>query len=158
MIPPGATMLRLEGRHTTLADGIAAEVVLSVGVRSLADALFRHDPPTPFELEQAIDAVEDALTASRLRHAARGDLLTVDPRLLALPGLQAAGARLARDEVEALFQRLASASLGDPGARAGLPPGRDAAAALLILRECMHHLGYDGVRRVEDATGARSQA
>ena len=137
----GATRLRLEGERTTLADGTVPEVVLVVGVRGIADACFRHDPPTPFEIEQAIDVVEDALMA------APGELLINDPLLHSLPGLQADGARLARDEVEAIFQRLASASLGNPGALAGLPPGRDAAAALLILRECMHHLGYDAVRR-----------
>ncbi len=143
----GATRLRLEGERTTLAVGTGPEVVLALGVRGIADACFRHDPPTPFEIEQAIDVVEDALMAAPLRHAARGELLINDPLLHSLPGLQADGARLARDEVEAIFQRLASASLGNPGALAGLPPGRDAAAALLILRECMHHLGYDAVRR-----------
>ena len=145
MDQPSATTLRLEAQRTTLADGTAPEVVLAVGVRGIADAFFQHDPPTPFEMEQAIDAVEDALTDTRLRHAARGELLTNDPVLRALPGLLVDGARLARDEVEVIFQRLASASLGHPGALAGLPSGRDAAAALLILRECMHHLGYASI-------------
>lgn len=68
--------------------------------------------------------------------------------LQALLGLAADGMRrLARDDVEAMFQRLASASLGHPGALAGHLSDRDAAAALLMLRECMHHLGYEGVRR-----------
>lgn len=147
MSAPARTTLRLEDQRTTLADGTAPDVVLAVGVRGIADAYFRHDPPTPLEIERALDAIEDALSATRLRQAARGELLTNDPLLHALPGLQASGARLARDEVEALFQRLASASLGHPGALAGGPSGRDAAAALLILRECMHHLGYDSVRR-----------
>lgn len=146
MSAPGPTTLRLEGRRTTLADGTAPDVVLAVGVRSIADAFFRHEPPTPLELERAIEAIEDALMATRLRHAERGELLTDAPLLHALPGLQTEGARLVRDEVESIFQRLASASLGHPGALAGLAPGRDVAAALVILRECMHHFGYDSVR------------
>lgn len=149
--PPGSTTLRLDRHRTTLSAGAVPEVVLTVGISDISDGLFRHDPPTPFEMEQAIDAVEDALTSSRLQHAERGELVTTDPLLqawVATGGLQGDAARLTRDEVEALFQRLASATLGHPRALAGLPSGREAAAALLILRECMHHLGYGGVSLV----------
>ena len=148
MNDPAATRLRLEAQRTTLAADSASEVMLAVGVRGIADRFFRHDPPTPFEMEQAIDMVEDALTSSRLQHAERGELTTDDPLLQAwvtAGSLQGDGARLTRDEVEAIFQRLAAASLGHPRALAGLPTGRDAAAAVLILRECMHHLGYRGI-------------
>ena len=146
---PAATRLRLDAQRITLAADAASEVMLAVGVRGIADRFFRHDPPTPFEMEQAIDAVEDALTGSRLQHAERGELVTNDPLLrewVTAGSPQGDKVRLTRDEVEAIFQRLASASLGHPLALAGLPTGRDAAAALLILRECMHHLGYDGIR------------
>jgi hypothetical protein len=49
------------------------------------------------------------------------------------------------DEVEQLFQRLASASLGNSAARLGLPSGNGFVAATLILRELMHHLGFTWV-------------
>jgi len=39
-----------------------------VGARDLAKELFRHDAPTPHEIEQAIDRVEDALAESKFRH------------------------------------------------------------------------------------------
>jgi exopolyphosphatase/pppGpp-phosphohydrolase len=136
----GAQQVRLD-----FADG-SAPAALPFGPRSLAEALFHHDPPTPLELEQAIDRIEDALTATRLPQASRGALVTSNPCMRTWPGLQADGASLGRDEVERLFQRLASASLGHPGALAGLPTGREAAAALLILRECMHHLGFDAIQ------------
>ena len=90
--------------------------------------------------------VEDALMATRLRQGERGELVTAEPLLQALPGLDSTDPRLTREEVEALFQRLASASLGDPSALADMPIGGRTAAALLILRECMHHLGYGSVR------------
>lgn len=101
-------------------------------------------------MEQAIDRVEDALAASGLRQAARGDLLTRNARLCAKLDLRANGDRRTRDEVEDSFQRLATVSLGHPAVSAGLPAGRDAAAGLLVLRECMHHLGFGGVRRAGD--------
>lgn len=142
------TALRLEPQRTLLSPADGADTVLAVGAHALAEGVFRHDPPTPHELEQAIDQVEEALMTAGLRHAARGELWTQAPQLLALPGLQAPGARLSRDDVEALFQRLASAALGHPGLRDTLPAGREAAAALLILRECLHHGGFDGIRHL----------
>ena len=150
---PDATRLRFEPSRVVLSTS-ASEIVLSVGAQSVADTLFRHDPPTGFEVEQAIDAVEDALQASHLRQADRGELVTDDPLMRSLPGLRHEGAQLSRDDIEALFQRLASAALGRPDALAGLAGGPQA-AALLILRECMHHLGFDSVRFVAtDPTSA----
>lgn len=140
------TSFRLGPRRTTLSEHGAAEIVLAIGVGDLVEAVFRHDPPTPAEMERAIDLVEDALMASRLPQGDRGDLLTSDVLLRGLPGLREAGARLQRADVEALFQGLASASLGHPGARGDIPAGAETAAALLVLRECMHHLGYEAVR------------
>ena len=145
-----ATVLRLHAGRTTLSGGAAPEVTLGVGVDDIAARLFLHEPPTPIEIERAIDAVEDALAATGLRHGERGDLLVADPALLAPLGLAGGGARLSRDEVEARFERLAAASLGQPGALAGMALDRRGAAALLVLRECLHHLGYAGVRRADD--------
>jgi exopolyphosphatase/pppGpp-phosphohydrolase len=144
-----ATRLVLAAHGASLqGTAIGGAAVLPFGPRSLASERFRHDPPTPLELEQAIDVVEDALSATRLPWADRGTLLAADPWVRALPGLETDGAELSRERVEAMFQQLASASLGHPGARAGLPAGGEAAATLLILRECMHHLGFEAVQTV----------
>ena len=141
-----ATRLRFEPHSVTLSSAPEVDVLVPVGIDSLIDTIFRHDPPTPGEMERAIDMVEDALMATRLRQGERGELVTAEPMLRALPGFNAMDARLTLDQVEALFQRLASASLGDPSALADTPIRGRAAAALLILRECMHHLGYVSVR------------
>jgi hypothetical protein len=53
---------------------------------------------------------------------------------------------LSLGEVERLFQRLASAASGPSSPFSDLPVDRETAAALLILRETMHHLGFDRVR------------
>jgi exopolyphosphatase/pppGpp-phosphohydrolase len=132
-----ATALEFEGGHS---------VTLPIGPVGLARDALRHDPPTPAELERAIDLVEDALTSSRLAHGARGELVTTDPVLLAMPGLNGQGASLTRDGVEALFQRLASSALGMPASTAESLHGREVAGAIIILRECMHHLGFDRIR------------
>lgn len=137
--------LQLQPRQTLLLFDGAETVTLPVGALDLADTVLRQRPPTRAELERTIDQIEDALTSSRLGRAERGELVTDDALLRLVPGLDAIGTRLSRDAVEALFQRLASRSLGMPIAAAELPEGRDFAAALLILRECMHHLGFGGV-------------
>jgi exopolyphosphatase/pppGpp-phosphohydrolase len=136
--------IRLEARNTVLKFADGDVVTLPLGVGDLARDVLRHDPPTPAELERAIDVVEDALSASRLPKASRGTL-TTSAALLALPGLGTQDAALRLDGVEALFQRLASRALGTPVSADELPQGREMAAALLVLRECMHHLGFDEV-------------
>src|SRR5690606_34286376 len=121
------------------------EVVIAIGIDSLADDVFLHEPPTPVELERAIDVIEDALMATGLPHVPRDELATSDPLLHTLIGRAPGSAHTTLAEVEALFQRLAAVSLGSPGGFSDPAFTRRAAAALLILQECMHHLGYRAV-------------
>lgn len=144
------TRLHLGERHTTLARGADASVELAIGPQRLAEEFFRHEPPTPHELERAIDAVEDEVMRARSMRAEGGELVTTDPVLRLFAVAEASVPTLAIDAVERLFQRLASASLGDPSSLRGLPSGREAAAALLILRELMHHLGFSAVTWVDE--------
>jgi len=137
--------LTLQASSTTLEFDDGQRIILNVGPDDLATSVFRHAPPTPGELEHAIDIVEEALSAAQCTHADRGDLFTTFPPLLALPGLDKPPAVLTRDAVECLFERLTSRSHGMPVASAELPHRQDTAAALLILRECMHHLGFNRI-------------
>ena len=134
--------VRLHARNTVLEFADGAVVTLPVGVGDLAHDVLRHEPPTPAELERGIDLIEDAIMAARLPRADRGTLLATERAVHALPGLQAPEALLTLAALESLFQRLASRALGTPVPEAELPQGREVAAMLLILRECMHHLGF----------------
>ena len=138
------THLRLEAERTLLSSP-ASTVVVTVGIDRLADDVFLHEPPAPVELERAIDVVEDALMATGLPHVPRGELATPDPLLHTLIGRGPGSTRATLAEVEALFQRLAAVSLGSRGLITDPEFTRRAAAALLILRECMHHLSYRAV-------------
>jgi exopolyphosphatase/pppGpp-phosphohydrolase len=140
------TSLHLRAEAIALGFDDGHNVTLPIGPVGLARDALRHDPPTPAELERAIDLVEGALTRSRLAQGARGELVTTDPVLLALPGLDSQGASLTRDGVESLFQGLASRALGMPASTAESLHGPEVAAAIIILRECMHHLGFDRIR------------
>ena len=132
--------------RTTLLEFVdTATVTISVGMRGLAEDVLHHDPTTPAELERAIDLIEDALAMSRLPIVDRGSLLIECPPLRTVPGFDDHGFGLERGAIEALFQLLASRAHGTPIATAELPHGRNIAGALLILRECMHHLGFNHV-------------
>jgi hypothetical protein len=139
---------------STFLDTGGGTVTLPVSPASLTSSTLLHDPPSPAELERAIDHVEDALTASRLANASHGSLVTEDALLRRLPGLDKVGGTLMRDDVEMLFQLLASRALGTPISSARIPEGRELAAALLILRECMHHLGFEKVSSFDAGTTA----
>lgn len=141
-------LLRFGPTLTTLSSDDGGVVDLGPSPAALAAACFRHGAPTAVELERAIDIVEDGLMAAKLPPAQGAGLTTAEPSLLRLPGLDAVGATLSRDAVEALFQQLASVALGMPAPQGSQHMDRDTAAALLILRECMHHLDFASVRVV----------
>ena len=129
--------LHIGEERTTIADAAFA-----FGWRSIGRDHFKHDPPAPLEIENAIAAVEDEVERVHKAIAKGGVLRTRDPAILAIAvaaGVpQGAEATLSVEAVEQTFTRLAA------GAR-GLPAGQEFSATLLILRELMHHLGFSSV-------------
>ncbi len=119
-----------------LQDGTLQAHRLPIGSRTLGRAHFRHQPARPAELEAAIDTVEDALMRPHPPLPADRVLWPTGgfARVLPLVGGDT------REDVEALFQQFAAVALGRPGA--GLPEDGAPTAAILVLRELMHHLGF----------------
>jgi hypothetical protein len=115
--------LRL-GEETTELAG----TVMHIGFRRTAREHFKHQPPTALELEEAIAAVEDEIARARPPRGAR--VVTGDAMVRELALAAGADIRLAREAVEQAFER----SLRRP------LPDNERMAALLILRELMHHL------------------
>jgi|PlaIllAssembly_1097288.scaffolds.fasta_scaffold134528_2 hypothetical protein len=151
--PSGASDVTMRSMHlgfsstvTTLSSDDGGVVPVAPSPAALADACLRHQPPTAGELEHAIDVVEDALMAAKAPRSSGGGLTTFEATLRQLPGLDAVGATLSRDAVEVLFQQLASVALGMPDPGGAVFADREVAAALLITRECMHHLGFESIR------------
>ena len=122
-------------------------LALPIGAQQFAEKIFRHEPPRPVELESAIDAVEDQIMAVVDLVPPSSSLVLRGPiaRHLAqvMEGAEGGSSAIGIETVEDLFQRLASESLGNPAARRGLPAGNAFVAGMLILREFMHHLGFD---------------
>ena len=147
------TVLHIGADQTAVAAGSGTEpeamLMLAIGARKTAADHFKHSPPTPGEVENAIMTVEDEVTRVRTLLAAGSRLFTTDAairEIALLAGVpdQPEGV-LALDAMERTFDRLAAVTLGRPASREGLPSSAAFAATLLILREFMHHLQFESI-------------
>ncbi|MCB1934090.1 MAG: hypothetical protein KDI45_16695 [Candidatus Accumulibacter sp.] len=151
--PAAVTLIHIGGWQTTVMTGAkdraAQRLDLEIGARRTATELFRHNPPTPHELEIAINVVEDEV--ARARQMLEGGSVLVAPGgtlgiLARDAGVEAAsGQRLTLEAVEALFQQLSRVSLGSAPASIAAANDPTQAAILLILREFMHHMDFHDV-------------
>ncbi|WP_211186814.1 hypothetical protein [Rouxiella aceris] len=145
---PSSIMLHIGSEETQVT--IEGKVhVLTLGSQLTSLAYFRHQPPTPEEIETAIMVVEDEVI--RLRHDIPQDarLYSEDNDIRAIARLAGVAENeqmtLALDAVERTFDRLALVISGRPARFEGIPDGNDFAATLLILREFMHHLQFSEI-------------
>ena len=146
------TVLRLGAEQCTFASGNgaapAAVQSLALGARRTGK-LFRHVPPTAYEMEEGIMVVEDALAPLRLQLPERSTLYGSGVLLREVArhaGLSGSGVLwLPTTQLEFTFGRFAEVVQGRPAALEGLPTDGEFAARLLILRELSHHLGFDGI-------------
>jgi exopolyphosphatase/pppGpp-phosphohydrolase len=138
------TMLHVGAGESVVAfgHGDEAPVVVDIGIGTATGAMPRHDPPTPLELEHAIAAIEDAVMPLARRLPPSSVLVASGG---AMHELALASGGLALADVEHLFQQLAAVAEGRPAVSGGVPSGPAFAATLLIVREFMHHLGFESL-------------
>lgn len=153
---PAATpvmLLHIGADQTQLAAGTdpqpGAVLVLDLGAHRTAAAFFRHTPPTPGEMENAIQAVEDEVTRARTVAAGLPALFTHDAHIREMARLagcaDSAAITLTTDQVERLFDQLAARVQGRPASQTDLPDDPALYASLLILREFLHHLQFPAI-------------
>ncbi len=148
--------LRFQELATLIQSAPGADLTVNLSLPlspdALARELLRHAPPSPLEIEHAIERVEDAVMPARARLPAALRLQTGDARLRALVGDVAGAARadapvwLDIDAVEQLFNRLVARAQGRPASQDPLPVDGPSAARLVIVRELLHHWRLDGLR------------
>ena len=136
-------VLRMSGANAL------ARSEFELGVEALVRQSLRHEPPRPIELEHAIELTEEAVLplAAQFAGSAGLTLQGLGASLIAR-GLDRGGlarTALTLDEVESLFNRLVAVSLGRPASQEALPTDARFFAALLMLREFMHHLHFTQV-------------
>ncbi|MEO7399890.1 MAG: hypothetical protein ABIV07_03865 [Polaromonas sp.] len=154
-VPDGTaiTVLHIGEKQTAVATGSASEpdavLVLAIGSKKTVADFFKHTPPTPGELENAIMVIEDELTRLRKITSAASTLFTAGTEIREIALVAGVSEHpemiLALDAVEQTFDRLAALTLGRPASSAGIPASATFAATLLILREFMHHLQFASI-------------
>lgn len=137
--------LQVEADHTVLLDSEQRSVTLRVSPRTLAARHWPRGRPSPLQLERAIDDVEYAIEQAGLRHADRGLLLATGGLLQLLPQRFRSSGEFSRDDVEAEFSQLVAAAVSAVS-DAELALNGESAAALLLLHEVMHHLGFQALK------------
>jgi len=138
-------LIRLRAGHST-------DISLPLSLSSLLDAGLRQFPPSGSAMEQAIASTEDALMPwiPALRQETLEVLECADAVLAPLPGVlgypQQAVLELDIEEIERAFQQLAQVAAGMPAKSQGIPERADFVAALVVVRELMHHVGWRQLR------------
>lgn len=122
---------------------------LPLGTASLARQRMRHTPPTPLDIEHAIEQTEDVVIPLAAKLVRTEQLqLRGSGAVLILLGVGAgsdATLHWSLDEVEDLFNRIAMVSQGRPSRQEALPTAPEFYAAMVIPRECLHHLRFSEV-------------
>jgi exopolyphosphatase/pppGpp-phosphohydrolase len=131
-----------------LGQGLQPELVklLPLGTERTALEKFRTTPPKPLDMEHAIELVEDVVMPLQKLVTRGAQLFSADAAVqeIALHAgiAPAVPQTLSQEALERLFNRLTAVVEGSPAAHQGLPDSNRFAAALLILREFMHHLQF----------------
>ena len=147
------TTLQLGAETSTVLcteDGrIVLQQDLPLGTASLARQWMRHAPPTPLDIEHAIEQTEDVVMPLAAKLVRTEQLvLRGSGAALILQGVGAkpdAALQWSLDEVEDIFNRIAMVSQGRPMGQEALPTTPEFYAAMVIVRECLHHLRFGEV-------------
>lgn len=109
----------------------------------------KHQPAEAPELEAAIADIEDQLMPVIKDLPGHRRLVSSGApflRIAKVAGFDAEDeVELDVDTVEELFNRLVDVAYGTPASRLDVPENREFAAAVLFLRELMHHAGFNSI-------------
>lgn len=136
--PPRVT-LHLGAEQGWLALSDDERYDLPLGLQTLARRRFQGRMPDALALELGIEDVENAIMPAGPWLPRPVRLQTHDALLHDIAGVAAAGSVLTRDAVERLFEHLARQAERAGAPDALLPQDPVWAAALLVVRECLHH-------------------
>jgi len=146
------TVLHIDDEYSFIAQGSDDTKpdnlwVFDIGTERTALDYFKHNPPTPGEVENAIQVVEDEVMPLHKLLIPKSNLYTLDENIREIAQLAAfkeykPGMILARTDMELVFNRLAAIITGRPASQDVLPAANTFASTILILREVMHHLGF----------------
>ncbi len=135
----GNILLRMINR-----EDLFNQTTLQAGSMQQILSHLQSEPATAFELEAAIATIEEKLMPVISSLPEHRSLVTSESVINQIAGLASDTneSRLEVTDVERLFNRLVDVAYGTPATILGIPESREFAAALLYLRELMHHAGF----------------
>lgn len=135
------SLLTLSAEQTSIAADGSVPVIIPVSPAQIVRKAFRQGRPNAVQLEFAINLVEDCIVTTKLRAIPRGALVGDARTLHQALGVINAPARLSLAQVEQRYQDIAMPAQRLPSAPV-LGHAPLSLATLILVRECMHHLGY----------------
>lgn len=124
----------------------SGDVSLPIGYSYISEKYYKHEIPTPAEIEYAINDIEDNLMSIKLLVSQDEILICTDQPLINLlkKNNRPEGIYSPRN-IEDLFGLYANLSMGEPAQRYNLATTREDFAIILLLREIIHHLKFKAV-------------
>ena len=135
--------------HLKAAEEKQPETILTLGDQLIADRFFSEFPLTNDEIDHAINFTEETLAPVEDLFDAESVLYTSDSMAVEIAQLAFNTTREGQKisvpviELENVFFRLSEIVNGLPASQDVLPDSKQFAAYLLIIREVMHHLGFE---------------
>lgn len=122
---------------------------LELGDQLITDRFFNEFPPTSNEIDHAINFTEETLAPVQDLFEAETVLFSHDSLAMEIAQLAFNTSKEGKQinvpavELENVFYRLSEIVNGLPASQDVLPDSNQFAAYLLIIREVMHHLGFE---------------
>lgn len=131
------------------------EISIPVGFKYISDRYFKHTPPTPAEIEYAINEIEDEIEKIVPKLAGYETVYNSDGFIVHLALLSkvddALVMVLSRDCLESVFGQYAEISMGRPASSAESDISPLFYAQILLIREFMHHLKFNQLNVIHEA-------
>jgi hypothetical protein len=152
--PKSIVVLHLGDDESILAWGNGNQpsqyLSLPLGLSEIANRLMSNGHLSELAMEQIIAEVEDIVMPLHAQLPASAKLFSEDVMLANLAYWAGMADKtmpwlLGIDAVELLFNRLAALAQGRPASQDNLPTTGRFSAALLVLREWLHHLHFDEI-------------
>jgi exopolyphosphatase/pppGpp-phosphohydrolase len=147
-------VLHLGDEQAMLAWGTEVQpskfLTLPIGLSGLANKISPNGQLSELAMEQIIAEVEDTVMPLHTKLPAASTLFSDDAMMAELSRWacrtdNTTHWQLDIDSVEHLFNRLVALAQGRPASQDSLPTTGRFAATLLVLREWLHHLHFDGI-------------
>jgi len=154
--PPNAIFLQIHERESSFyfKNSDTITITLPVGFEAISERYFKHTPPTYDEVEYAINFIEDEIEKVAPKIARKGFHLVTDTpyirNVAQLCGVETSPEMvLSRDALEYVFGQYAEIAMGRPPRPHESDISPRFYAQMLILREYLHHLGFEQVTVIE---------